>query len=80
LITNDIDGADTGSPDGKMLASGSKDKTIKLWDIQTYKELAALNGHTDWVWSVAFTPDGKTLASTSKDETIKLWDVPSEER
>src|SRR4051794_6032025 len=63
------------SPDGKTLASGSLDDTIKLWDVQTGKEQATLKGHTDWVGSVAYSPDGKTLASGSNDKTIKLWDV-----
>ena len=63
------------SPDGKTLASGSEDKTIKLWDVATGKEQATLKGHTDAVSSVAFSPDGKTLASGSEDKTIKLWDV-----
>ena len=63
------------SPDGKTLASGSEDKTIKLWDVATGKEQATLKGHTEWVKSVAFSPDGKTLASGSGDSTIKLWDV-----
>ena len=61
-------------PDGKTLASGSKDKTIKLWDLATGKEQATLEGHTDDVYSVAYSPDGKILASGSKDETIKVWD------
>jgi RNA polymerase sigma factor (sigma-70 family) len=62
------------SPDGKTLASGSNDNTIKLWDIAMGKERASLKGHTGTVYSVAFSPDGKTLASASAD-TVKLWEV-----
>jgi len=63
------------SPDGKTLASGSYDKTVKLWDAATGKELATLKGHSGPVQSVAFSPDGKTLATASDDKTIKLWDL-----
>src|SRR6185369_12007740 len=63
------------SPDGKTLASGSADNTLKLWDVADRKLLATLEGHSNSVLVVAFSPDGKTLASGSWDNTLKLWDV-----
>lgn len=63
------------SPDGKTLLSGSRDKSLKLWDSETGKELRTLKGHTGAVWSVSFSPDGKTLLSGSSDKTLKLWDA-----
>jgi len=63
------------SPDGKLLASGSSDLTIKFWEVSTGSELRTLKGHEGTVYSVAFHPSGKVLASASEDKTIKLWEV-----
>src|SRR4051812_43339756 len=63
------------SPDGKTLATGSSDETVKLWDAATGQEKAALKGHNQPVHSVAFSPDGKVVASGGWDGSIKLWDV-----
>ena len=63
------------SPNGNLLASGSVDKTAKLWDMSTSKCVRTLKGHASWVRGVALIPNGKLLASGSRDETIKLWDM-----
>ena len=65
------------SPDGTLLASGSRDDTVKLWDVATQERIANL--HTDGVWSVSFSPDGTTLAYGSAG-TVILWDVRTGER
>jgi WD40 repeat protein len=70
----DIINSLTFSPDGKTIASGTKYKSINLWDISTGKLKMTLNGHKDEVLKVVFSPDGKKIASGSKDNTIKIWD------
>jgi WD40 repeat protein len=64
------------SPDGKVLASGSADKSVRLWDPADGKELKSLGTHGGSVYAVAFSPDGKKLASAGGDNLVKVWDVP----
>jgi tetratricopeptide (TPR) repeat protein len=65
------------SPDGQRLASASEDKTVRIWDSATGKELLALKGHADTVSSVAFSPDGQRLASGNQAGSIHLWETTS---
>ncbi|WAR52718.1 hypothetical protein PtB15_2B143 [Puccinia triticina] len=63
------------SPDGSLLAAGSLDTVVRLWDTSNGLLLDKLKGHNDSVYSVAFSPDGKFLVSGSLDKTLKLWDL-----
>lgn len=63
------------SPDGKLIAGGCWDGTVRVWDVAIGKQLMVLTGHTDKVQSVAFSPDGMRLVSGSFDGTAKVWDV-----
>jgi WD40 repeat protein len=63
------------SPDGKLIACGCADGTVKVWNATTGEESLTLKGHSSAVVSVAFSPDGKRIASASVDQTVKLWDV-----
>jgi len=65
------------SPDGKYIVSTSEDKTAKLWDIRTGKELHTFYGHTKNVITARFNADGKTITTTSNDNTIKIWNIAS---
>ena len=64
------------SPDGKKLASASRDHTLRLWDVENGQPIGdELEGHTSDVKHIVFSPDGKKLASASRDHTLRLWDV-----
>ena len=67
------------SPDGTRLASGSMDKTARLWDTTKPDESVTLQKHTGWTNVLAFSPDGKLLASGSTDKTVQLWDASTGE-
>ncbi|KAF2150889.1 WD40 repeat-like protein, partial [Myriangium duriaei CBS 260.36] len=63
------------SPNSKMLASASKDFSVRLWDTSTGRSLGKIKGHASSITSLAFGPDGEMLASASEDGTVHLWDL-----
>lgn len=72
--TNEVRGV-AFSPDGRYALSGSKDETMRLWDLATGKEARVFRGHTKEVWAVAYHPNGRQVFSASWDATVKLWDA-----
>ena len=65
------------SPDGRCLVTGGEGATVKVWDVQTGRELETLRGHTGDVCSVAFSSDGRWLATAGEDTTVRIWDATS---
>lgn len=81
MSINEPDTVDAGvtsvciSPDGSLVAAGSLDTIVRIWDVHSGQLVERLKGHRDSVYSVAFTPDGRGLVSGSLDKTLKYWDV-----
>jgi WD40 repeat protein len=67
------------SQNNQIIASGSEDYTIRMWNIGTHQCIKTLRGHTNRVWFIVFSPDGRTIISASDDNTTKLWDVDTGE-
>ncbi len=66
--------------DGMLLISGGVDKTVRVWNVKTSKQLRAFQGHTTGVTAVAARPDGKQIASAAEDGAVRIWDLnPSDE-
>jgi WD40 repeat protein len=68
------------SADGRLLASGALDGTVRLWQMSIRQCLAVLEGHAGGVWSVALSADGRLLASGGADGAVRLWDARSHDR
>jgi WD40 repeat protein len=67
------------SYDGQLIATGSDDLTVKLWNAITGKCLITFKGHTRTIKSICFSPNSKILSSCSEDGTIRLWDIKTGE-
>lgn len=63
------------SPDGRMLVTGSIDRTVRLWEVASGKERKVYRGHEGAVESVAFAPDGRSIAAASPDAPVFIWNV-----
>ncbi len=68
-------------PDGSRLVTAGRDRTIRVWDAETHRQLAVLRGHDDYIFSLAISQDGQRIVSSSGDGTVRIWELtPLKER
>jgi WD40 repeat protein len=72
--TDDVNGVAL-TPDGQWVVSASRDKTLKVWDLASGRELRTVTCHTNYIWAVAVTRDGQRAVSVSSDPTLKVWEL-----
>jgi WD40 repeat protein len=65
------------SGDGRLAVSASRDKTLKVWDVESGRLIHTLEGHSGWNISVALSSDGQLAASAANDKTLNVWDLAS---
>ena len=74
---DDVTFAVAFSPDGTLIASGSNDRKVFLWDLESREVIATFQGISDNIYDVAFSPDGKSIAAASADNSVHIWDIGS---
>lgn len=67
------------SPDGKYLAAGGADRALRVWEVESGKQVFTIEDHADWILGVAFSPDGARIATASRDKTAKVFDLAKKE-
>ena len=79
VTTSDAEVCLAFSTDGQRLAAGGADNVIRLWDVESGKQLQNIEQHADWVLSLAFSPDGERLASGSRDKSARIFETKNGE-
>jgi len=76
ILNSDVNGnVNVNNTTSEYLVSGSRDKTIKVWDVDTGNEVMTLTGHDNWVRVVKFHPDGIHIISCGDDKTVRFWNL-----